>query len=44
MKNKIESKKGVAVITRSSRGIGFETSLIHKYSLVVVNIDHAAAY
>jgi NAD(P)-dependent dehydrogenase (short-subunit alcohol dehydrogenase family) len=27
MKNKIESKKRVAVVTGSSRGIGFETSL-----------------
>jgi hypothetical protein len=43
MKNKIESMKGVAVITGSSRGIGFETSLIYKYSLMVVNIVHAAA-
>jgi NAD(P)-dependent dehydrogenase (short-subunit alcohol dehydrogenase family) len=43
MKNKIESKKGVAVITGRSRGIGFEASLIHKYSLVVVHIGHAAA-
>jgi hypothetical protein len=39
MKNKIESKKVVTVITGSSRGIGFETSLIRKYSLVVVHID-----
>ena len=27
MKNKIESKKRVAVVTGSSRGIGLETSL-----------------
>jgi hypothetical protein len=43
MKYKIESKKWVAVITGISRGIGFETSLIHKYSLAVVHIAHAGA-
>jgi NAD(P)-dependent dehydrogenase (short-subunit alcohol dehydrogenase family) len=42
MKNKLNQRK-VAVITGSSRGIGFETSLTHKDSSVVVHIVHAAA-